>query len=280
MYNNLCESYFIMVLSSWSSVFWGYSTCWTATLCILTVYLNWALRNNVLCVLSYNKGLSYGAAASHVRLVLLPLSVLMSLLSHTVTGRFLSYRATTHSDSAGGFSSPHRRQLCVCASVCWKILFLVAANFLPKPFAFLSPRLFSWGGRNSVLHSGCNLNQLSDSVHVPLILMVEKIVLQNELLEDLKNGFFYWICTIYFSQSDKSVCSHRGTHCVIPFTDNSLPLTADTVQMILRLFVFSKEVCTVVFAQLSSRNLRCVEQREMIPYSITCISFLLWKCHI
>lgn len=64
MYNNLCESYFIMVLSSWSSVFWGYSTCWTATLCILTVYLNWALRNNVLCVLSYNKGLSYGAAAS------------------------------------------------------------------------------------------------------------------------------------------------------------------------------------------------------------------------
>lgn len=274
MYNNLCESYFIMVLSSWSSVFWGYSTCWTATLCILTVYLNWALRNNVLCVLSYNKGLSYGAAASLVRLVLLPLSVLMSLLSHTVTGRFLSYRATTHSDSAGGFSSPHRRQLCVCASVCWKILFLVAANFLPKPFAFLSPRLFSWGGRNSVLHSGCNLNQLSDSVQVPLILMVEKIVLQNELLEDLKNGCFYWICTIYFSQSDISVCPHRGTHCVISFTDNSLPLTADTVQMILRLFVFSKEVCTVVFAQLSSRNLRCVEQREMIPYSIT------WKCHI
>lgn len=114
MYNNLCESYFIMVLSSWSSVFWGYSTCWTATLCILTVYLNWALRNNVLCVLSYNKGLSYGAAVSLVCLVLLPLSVLMSLLSHTVTGRFLSYRATTHSDSAGGFSSPHRRQLCVC----------------------------------------------------------------------------------------------------------------------------------------------------------------------
>lgn len=45
-------------------------------------------------------------------------------------------------------------------------------------------------------------------------------------------------------------------------------------------FVFSKEVCTVVFAQLSSRNLRCVEQREMIPYSITCISCLFWKCHI
>lgn len=277
MYNNLCESYFIMVLSSWSSVFWGYSTCWTATLCILTVYLNWALRNNVLCVLSYNKGLSYGAATSRFiaaqRLDVAPLSH-----SHGTLPQLQSYNTFRFSGRLQLTTPPSA--VCVCVSVCWKILFLVAANFLPKPFAFLSPRLFSWGGRNSVLHSGCNLNQLSDSVHVPLILMVEKIVLQNELLEDLKNGFFYWICTIYFSQSDKSVCSHRGTHCVIPFTDNSLPLTADTVQMILRLFVFSKEVCTVVFAQLSSRNLRCVEQREMIPYSITCISCLLWKCHI
>lgn len=44
-YNSVCEScfivLFIMVLSNWSSVFWGYSTCWTAILCILTVYLNW-----------------------------------------------------------------------------------------------------------------------------------------------------------------------------------------------------------------------------------------------
>lgn len=113
MYNNLCESYFIMVLSSWSSVFWGYSTCWTATLCILTVYLNWALRNNVLCVLSYNKGLSYGAATSRFiaaqRLDVAPLSH-----SHGTLPQLQSYNTFRFSGRLQLATPPSAVCVCVC----------------------------------------------------------------------------------------------------------------------------------------------------------------------
>lgn len=279
MYNNLCESYFIMVLSSWSSVFWGYSTCWTATLCILTVYLNWALRNNVLCVLSYNKGLSYGAAASLVRLVLLPLSVLMSFLSHTVTGRFLSYRATTHSDSAGGFSSPHRRQLCVCVCLL-KDSLSCRSKFPPKAFCLSLPTsLFLRREKQCVAFrlqpqsavgfcaGSFNLNGWKDCPAEWVIRGPEKWI------------FLLNLYNLFLSKRQKCLSSSRDALC--DFFYRQFPASYSWYWSDhFAFFVFSKEVCTVVFAQLSSRNVRCIEQREMIPYSITCISCLFWRCHI
>lgn len=136
MYNNLCESYFIMVLSNWSSVFWGYSTCWTATLCILTVYLNWALRNNVLCVLSYNKGLSYGAATSlsvsfiaAQRLDVVPLTQSRDASTATELQHIQIHRVA---------SAHHTAVSCVCVCLL-KDSFSCRSKFPPKAFCLSPP---------------------------------------------------------------------------------------------------------------------------------------------